>query len=237
MLSEFAAYGDVPNDEEGTTLAKRNGDTTSVYTRILADIGAGEFRGGARLKVQDLATRYGTSIIPVREALRLLQGEGIVTIAQNKGATVSTFDADSLRDLFEVLQLLEPYFVETFAKSCTEADLAELERIQSKIEQSKVEDKPTFTSLDLDFHEYVARRHYNWRALEIWKLQRRTLNAMAMRVPISRARHAEILREHRALIAAFRRNDTEGAVAIIKQHVNGASDQMYLQLKTLTKAE
>lgn len=235
MAAPCAAHH--PCNDESTVLAKRNGDTTAVYANILADIGAGVFRGGTRLKVQDLATRYGTSIIPVREALRLLQGEGIVTIAQNKGATVSTFDADSLRDLFEVLLLLEPYFVETFAKSCTEADLVELERIQKKIEHTPVEDKATFTKYDLEFHEYVARRHYNWRALEIWKLQRRILNAMAMRVPISRARHAEILQEHRALIGAFRANDTEGALTIIKQHVSGASDQMYLQLKTFAKAE
>lgn len=213
-------------------MAKNSGDSTSIYERILTDIGDGFFPGGTRLKVQDLATRYGTSIIPVREALRMMQGEGIVTIAQNKGATVLTFDADSLRDIFEVLQLMEPYFVETFAKSCTDADLAELERIQSELEVTPVEDKPGFTGLDLQFHQFIARKHYNTRAFGIWNLQRRILNALAMSVPISRARHSEILQEHRELITAFRKNDTKGATACIKQHVRGAGDQMYLQLKT-----
>ncbi len=213
-------------------MAKTSGDPTSIYSRLLSDIGAGVFPGGTRLKVQDLADRYGTSIIPVREALRLLQGEGIVTIAQNKGATVAKFDADALRDIFEVLQLLEPYFVETFAKSCTEADLKALEDIQAALEATPIEEKKTFTELDLQFHEYVARKHYNWRALSIWRLQRRILNALAMNVPISRARHGEILREHRTLITAFRDSDTEAALACIKQHVKGAGDQMYLQLKT-----
>ncbi len=207
-------------------------DSASIYSRILADIGAGVFPGGTRLKVQGLATRYGTSIIPVREALRLLQGEGIVTIEQNKGATVSSFDADSLRDLFEVLQLMEPYFVETFAKSCTESDLQALEAIQDELEQTPVEDKPAFTGLDLRFHEFIARKHYNNRAIGIWKLQRRILNALAMSVPISRARHAEILQEHRELLDAFRSNDQERAIGCIKAHVRGAGDQMYLQLKT-----
>lgn len=204
----------------------------SIYSRILADIGGGIFAAGTRLKVQDLADRYGTSIIPVREALRLLQGEGIVTIAQNKGATVSKFDSDSLRDIFEVLQLIEPYFVETYARSCTEADLVELEAIQKELEATPVEDKPTFTDLDLRFHELIARKHYNSRAFGIWKLQRRILNALAMSVPISRARHAEILQEHQDLIAAFRANDKEQAMTCIKTHVRGAGEQMYLQLKT-----
>ncbi|WP_368188479.1 GntR family transcriptional regulator [Aestuariibius sp. HNIBRBA575] len=214
-------------------MAKNVGDTTSIYSRILGDIGTGTFPGGTRLKVQDLATRYGTSIIPVREALRLLQGEGIVTIEQNKGATVATFDAESLRDIFEVLQLMEPYFVETFAKSCTEADLIELERIQSELEAVSVEDKVTFTGVDLRFHEFMARKHYNRRAFGIWKLQRRILNALAMNVPISRARHAEVLREHRELIDAFRKSDINGAVETIKRHVHGAGDQMHLQLMTM----
>lgn len=213
-------------------MAKTSSDSTSIYERLLSDIGSGVFQGGSRLKVQELADRYGTSIIPVREALRLLQGEGIVEIAQNKGATVSTFDADSLRDIFEVLQLLEPYFVETFARSCTLEDLEALQDIQGQLEATPVSEKPKFTGLDLKFHESIARKHYNTRAFGIWQLQRRILNALAMQVPISRARHADILQEHRDLIQAFRDNDIEGAVDCIKQHVRGAGDQMYLQLKT-----
>ncbi|WP_299926280.1 GntR family transcriptional regulator [uncultured Pelagimonas sp.] len=213
-------------------MAKISSGSVSIYERLLADIGAGVFPGGTRLKVQDLATRYGTSIIPVREALRLLQGEGIVDIAQNKGATVSSFDADSLRDIFEVLQLMEPYFVETFARSCTLDDIEALQAIQDQIEDTPVENKQKFTSLDLTFHEVIARKHYNARAFNIWQLQRRILNALAMSVPISRARHADILREHRELITAFRENDKDGALACIERHVRGAGDQMYLQLKT-----
>ncbi len=213
-------------------MAKISGGSVSIYERLLADIGAGFFPGGTRLKVQDLATRYGTSIIPVREALRLLQGEGIVDIAQNKGATVSSFDADALRDIFEVLQLMEPYFVETFARSCTLEDIEALQVIQDKIEATPVGDKQKFTSLDLKFHETIARKHYNVRAFKIWQLQRRILDALAMTVPISRARHADIMREHRELITAFRENDKDGALACITQHVRGAGEQMYLQLKT-----
>lgn len=219
---------------EGTQVATNGSDSNSIYARILADIGAGHFSADTRLKVQDLANRYGTSIIPVREALRLLQGEGIVTIEQNKGATVSSFDADSLRDIFEILQLMEPYFVETFAKSCTEADIAQLEEIQAQIEKISVGDKPTFANLDKQFHALIAKKHYNTRAYAIWELQRRILNALAMNVSISKSRHADILKEHQELISAFRDGDTERAIKCIKQHVGGAGDQMYLQLKSST---
>ena len=208
-------------------------DEKSCYSRILADIGRGVFPSGTRLKVQDLANRYGTSIIPVCEALRMLQGEGIVTITPNKGAAVAELNSSALLEIFELLQLMEPYFVETFAKTCTSKDIAELEAIQEELERLPVEDKGPFGECDKRFHEYIARKHYNRRAFAIWELQRRILNALALNVPISQARHRVIIAEHRELIAAFRDNDTERAVATIKRHVSGAGEQLYAQLKVL----
>ena len=72
----------------------------------------------------------------------------------------------------------------------------------------------------------IAQRHYNRRAYGIWELQRRILNALALPVPISKARHQAILKEHDALIDAFKRSDEVGAMACINRHVQGAGDQM-----------
>lgn len=205
-------------------------DTTSCHARILDDIGSGVFQSGSRLKVQELADRYGTSIIPVREALRMLQGERIVTILPNKGATVALMDSNTLRDIFEILQLLEPYFVASFAQSCTEDDLNALEAEQRLLETIPVEDKAAFAGCDSRMHDIIARKHYNKRAYSIWKVQKRMLNALAFNLPISRARHREIMREHNELLAAFRENDTKRAVDCINRHVQGAGKQMQIQL-------
>ncbi|MCT8161708.1 GntR family transcriptional regulator [Pseudoruegeria sp. SHC-113] len=212
--------------------AKRTKENKDVYSRLMADIGTGAFPSGTRLKVQDLAKRYGTSIIPVREALRLLQGEGLIEIAPNRGATVATLNAEMIQEIFEILQLLEPYFVSYFAKVCTEADIAELEARQALLEQTPVRDKAAFTGHDLEFHKIIARKHYNRRAFGIWELQRRLLNALALPIPISNARHREILEQHHELIEALRQNDGEAALAAINRHVAGAGDQMYLQLRS-----
>ncbi|MEV8466883.1 GntR family transcriptional regulator [Fluviibacterium sp. DFM31] len=213
----------------------KSSSSGNVYTRILDDIGSGTFPSGTRLKVQALADRYGTSIIPVREALRLLQGEGLVTIARNKGAAVSELNAEMILEIFEILQLMEPYFVKAFVKSCTAEDIARLQDVQDKIRTTPVADKAAFTALDKQFHEIIARRHYNRRAYDIWELQRRILNALALPVPISTARHQAILKEHESLIDAFKRSDEADALACINQHVQGAGDQMYVQLKQLDR--
>ncbi|UWQ19954.1 GntR family transcriptional regulator [Jannaschia sp. M317] len=204
-----------------------------LHARIIDDIGNGTYPSGSRLKVQELAKRYGTSIIPVREALRTLQGEGLVEITRNKGATVSTLDADVILEIFEVLQLLEPYLVRDFAQSCRPQDLDEMEMLQAQMIETDPTNKPAFAALDKAFHAVVARSHYNRRASAIWELQRRSLNALAATVPLTRSRHRELLQEHAELLAAFRANDVEGAVACIEKHVAGAGDQMYQQLRRL----
>ncbi|MDC0736928.1 GntR family transcriptional regulator [Cognatishimia sp. SS12] len=214
-------------------MAKTSQDNISIYDRLLADIGTGVFPGGTRLKVQDLADRYGTSIIPVREALRLLQGEGVVTIAQNKGATVARFDANALRDIFEVLKLIEPYFVQSFAHECSQKDLEALQAIQTEIEATAYDARAKLSDLDLQFHAIIGRQHYNRRAFSIWHLQRRILNALALRLPASQARHAEVITEHQTLIAAFQARDQQAALTCIHDHIAGSGRQISQTLETV----
>ncbi|WDR06484.1 GntR family transcriptional regulator [Devosia rhodophyticola] len=201
------------------------------YGRILDDIGKGFYPGGTRLKVEELAVRYGTSTNPVREALRVLQGEGMVAITPNRGATVETFDADTLRDIFEVLQLLEPYFVASFAETCTASDIAELEVVQRELEGLPASEKGPFTECDARFHGRIGSSHYNRRAFSMWALQKRTLNALASQVPVSNARRSQIMAEHRALISAFKNNDVAEALRVIKKHIANAGEQMYVQYR------
>ncbi|MBL8228105.1 MAG: GntR family transcriptional regulator, partial [Bryobacterales bacterium] len=61
-----------------------------VRERLRADILSGRFGPGERIKIAELSKRYGVSQMPVREALQMLQGEGLITIAPNKGASVRT---------------------------------------------------------------------------------------------------------------------------------------------------
>ena len=68
---------------------------------------SGELPFGARLRIDDLASRYGVSHMPVREALRVLHGEGLVVIEPNRGARVRTIHRGYIEDLFDVRTALE----------------------------------------------------------------------------------------------------------------------------------
>lgn len=208
-------------------------ESDALYKRVLEDIASGYFAGGQRLKVQELAARYATSTNPVREVLRLLQGEGFVEFAPNRGATVRQADASAIRDIFEILQVIEPYFVGWFAEFCTPEQVDSLRRIQAKIENAQDDEPQVYSHLDTEFHSIICTYHYNARAVALWQNQRAALRAFTARLPLSRTRRKAINVEHHELIRAFEDSDPEQASAIIRRHIEGSGQQMYEQIRIL----
>ncbi len=206
---------------------------TSLYESVLSDISNGVLEGGQRLKVAELAQRYGVSTSPVREVLRRLQGEGFVDISPNRGATIRKADANTIQNVFEVLQLLEPYFVAWFAEFAPVELIDEMEEIQKLIEAEPGPDLITFRELDAAFHRTICRRHYNQQAAQMWENLRRALNVHGAKLTIRTPRFEAIKREHRELIAAFRANDVDEAVRVIKRHIDGSYVQMSQQMRAL----
>src|SRR5918993_1976159 len=87
---------------------KRHGTAPATIAAALrAEILAGETRPGALLRQEDLAARFAMSRIPVRDALRLLEAEGLVTIATNRGAQVTQLSRDEIAEIHHLRILLE----------------------------------------------------------------------------------------------------------------------------------
>ncbi len=205
----------------------------SLYLTILEDIFRGKLSGGDRLKVSALAQQYGQSASPVREVLRRMQGEGFVEILPNKGAVIVSANANTIQNIFEVLQLLEPYFVEWFAEYALPEVIDELQVIQDKMKALDPGDLLHFRQLDSEFHKKIADHHYNDAAADTWKRLRTALTVHAVRLRISPTRVSTILEEHDELITSFRTNDAERAKAAIQKHVGGSFEQMSQQMRAL----
>jgi DNA-binding GntR family transcriptional regulator len=105
--------------------------------RLRADILAGAFGFGARLKIEDLARRYATSHMPIREALRSLHGEGLIVIEPNRGARVRSIDVDFVRNMFDLRVAIEAMMTRRAAERATSDDLAQLAAIESRLERCR----------------------------------------------------------------------------------------------------
>lgn len=195
---------------------------SSIYEQLLHDILDGRLEANERLKVTALASRYGTSTNPVREALQQLRGEGYVIITPNRGARVRPIDEDFARDIYEVEALIEPYLTSWFVGIATHADIQRLEAIQDEIEALGFEDPLRHSQLDTEFHQVVYDGHYNRHAAELWWRHREILRAIARRFPYSMVRRKEIISEHRTIIAMIKAHDAPGAAEAVRMHILGS---------------
>ncbi len=205
--------------------------SNAIYERIRHDILSGVLEANERLKVSALAKQLDSSTNPVREALQQLRGEGLVLFTPNQGARVRPIDMEFVRDVAEVGYLLEPYLLELFVETVSDEDIAELERIQDEIEALNFKDKAEHTRLNNIFHESMYERHYNRVAFNVWKQHREVMGSISTRIPIAIGRQESILKEHRALIEAIRKQDVATAVSVLKQHIGDAGRHLVDQLR------
>ncbi|WP_373634806.1 GntR family transcriptional regulator [Yoonia sp. SS1-5] len=205
--------------------------SSSIYSRIRHDILSGVLQANSRLKISELARRHDTSTNPVREALQQLRGEGLVLFTPNQGARVRPIDMEFVRDVAEVGYQLEPYLLRLYVETASTDDIAELDKIQAEIGELNFTDRERHTMLDRRFHETMYERHYNRVAFGVWNQHREIMGSISTRIPIAMGRQEAILREHRSLIDAIKRQDVDGAIAVLSQHIGDAGRHLVDQLR------
>jgi DNA-binding GntR family transcriptional regulator len=208
----------------------------SLYEVIRDDIISGRLKPNERLVVADIAERLGTSTNPVREALQLLRGEGFVIFSANRGARVRPIDHDFVRNIYEISALIEPALTRWFVGMATEADIAELERIQRLIEENNFVDPVLHSGLDVQFHTIVYQRHYNRHAAEIWWKHREVLRAVNQRFNYTLARRSQVVREHREMIEFVKAGEADKAAEVVARHVEGSGRHLLEQMRAYAAA-
>jgi DNA-binding GntR family transcriptional regulator len=204
----------------------------AVYAQLRGDIVAGRFAADERLKIADLADRYGVSANPVREALQQLRGEGFVVMEPNRGARVRRIDEDFFLDINEVEMLIEPHLTRYFVSIATDADIAELEAIQDEIEALDFADMAAHGELDTRFHRLMYDHNYNRHMVDMWWNHRQILGAVTRSMGISISRRKAVLKEHRAIIAAIKAQNARKAAALVETHVRGSSKHWVEQMRS-----
>ncbi|WP_417419282.1 GntR family transcriptional regulator [Hoeflea sp.] len=209
----------------------------AIFHKIRHEILAGNLPANERLKVSDLAKKYGVSTNPVREALQQLRGEGLVVFTPNQGARVRTIDTDFVRDVSEVGQQLEPYLVRFFAETASQDDIDRLEAIQDEIERLNFSDKGKHADLDCQFHTTLYGNHYNRVAYKLWQQHRQILWAISTRVPVAIGRREAIFHEHRKLIDCIKRQDIDGTADTLYHHVRDAGRHLVDRLSIVQRKQ
>jgi DNA-binding GntR family transcriptional regulator len=220
---------DSPNSEPATKSVPAPGHPNyhRVQDLIRADIVEGRLKANVRLKVAELAKRYGVSAIPIREALQRLEGEGLIIIEPNCGARVRMLDERFLRNITDISLLLEPYIVRGFVKTASDDDVKELQAIQKRIEKAaRLGDFDTFHDENGKFHACMHRRHYNDEALRIMAQHGALRRTLSGKYRVSNVRMNQSCQEHRKILDAVIAGDAEAAGEAMAEH--SARSKAYL---------
>jgi GntR family transcriptional regulator, rspAB operon transcriptional repressor len=194
---------------------------TQIRDYLRKQIVSAELPPGARLSENELAQEIGTSRTPVREAIQVLQREGLIEVRPQSGSYVAPIDMQSLRSNYMVRETLECRLVEEAARNCGEADARNLERIiaRQKECQASNDDKAFFDS-DEALHEclmQIAGHPKVWEIVHSAKAHLDRVRYLAVRDPVSVAR---IIRDHEAIVAAVRARDPGAASTAMRNHLS-----------------
>lgn len=192
--------------------------------RIREAILSGTYRQGQRLSDMHIAEELKTSRGPIREALKLLQAEGLVVQKQpHRGIFVTSVSADDMRDTSELRVALESHAVRVLAARPRDTNLSALYGIVDKIDKAAVDGNELRVSqFDRDFHDALCQLGGGRRLHEVF--EREVLNTLSLFGLDARAYRpiSDMGREFRPLLEAIQAGDGDRAAHLIEAHVRRA---------------
>lgn len=199
------------------TVAEAVADT--LRRRILA----GELGEGEQLRQEVLAAELGVSRIPLREAFRLLEGEGLITIAPHRGAVVAVRSPEEIGELFDLRVLLEPDILRHAIPKLTERDLREAATILAGYSNALTQrDVEAWGRLNTQFHLALYRPAERPRSLALVRsLLDQTDGYTRMQLLLTGGQ-SRAQREHTELLELCRARKTGAAAKLVEDHVREA---------------
>jgi DNA-binding GntR family transcriptional regulator len=217
--------------EFGTTTESaipRQSLTSAVADRLRDQIIRGEIPEGAQLRQDAIATQFRVSRIPVREALRQLDAEGLITIVPNRGAVVPALSPDDIEELFTIRALLEPELLKLSIPHLTEEDFSEAQQILRKyVDELRREDHMgAWGRLNWQFHSILYSRANRPYFMSILRNvnnngERYTRLQLYLTHGIKRANE-----EHHKILELCRRRDIQAASKLLRQHILHAGQSL-----------
>jgi DNA-binding GntR family transcriptional regulator len=183
----------------------------------------GHYTEGEPLRQDAIAADLGVSRIPVREALRQLEAEGLVTFSPHRGAVVSTLSLNEIIELFELRAEIESDLLRRAMPKMASADHAKVDAVLEEYERALVDgDIAVWGQLNWDFHRLLYEPSGRDFTLQmVAKLHQHSDRYLRMQLVLT---HAETRArdEHRAIAKAVRQGEAKVAVKMMRDHILGA---------------
>jgi DNA-binding GntR family transcriptional regulator len=213
------------SSESLTKLSRPNAsaDAAALIREAIID---GRLEPGTRLREGWLAESFGISRTPIREALMMLQVEGLVKTEARRGAVVRSYAASELEDLFQLRALLDSYSAHRAAERRTEADLRSMSASISRLEEMNLD---TNSAVDIwreniAFHVAVATAAHTARLVEFVQNVMQLPGYYSGAIDYADNQRIAFLNGHKRIFEAIRQHDSSRAEVLARAHILDAHD-------------
>ncbi|WHZ33359.1 MULTISPECIES: GntR family transcriptional regulator [Rhodobacterales] len=203
----------------------------AAYARLLTELREGRLNPGDRLRETELADRLGMSRTPVREAIRQLEADGIVTHVPRQGATIRTLDYAEVMELYEMRAVLEGTAARLAARAASDIEIEEL--IDMNQQMAQLGNAPEAFVLNRQFHAALldaAKNRFLARSIHTLQKALMILGPTTLTEP---DRAAKAVEEHFGVLDAIKAREGALAEAAMRAHIEAAQRVRVRALRAL----
>ena len=191
----------------------------AVLAELRRAIISGDLRPGEQVLQDALADRFGVSRVPLREALKILEGEGQVVYQPHRGYFVAELNVEDLREVYRIRDLLESEAVRTAVPLLGEDDVQRLEDAAADVDRADaLGDLLAMTAANRRFHFVLVEAAQMPRLARLVRILWDATDVYRSVYYAENTHRRVVHDEHHAVIAAIRRNDSEAAVRLLRDH-------------------
>ncbi len=192
-----------------------------VFNTLRQAILTGELKPGERLMEIHLANRLGVSRTPIREAIRKLELEGLVTMIPRRGAEVAQITEKSMRDVLEVRRTLDALSVELACERISKEEEEALKEACDEFEKAvKTKDAKIIAKADVALHDIITAATRNQRLIQLINNLSEQMYRYRFEYIKDTSQHERIIEEHKIIYESIIKKDKEAASEIAKIHID-----------------
>lgn len=191
--------------------------SNAAYGALLSEIREGRLSPGDRLRETDLAARFGVSRTPVREAIRQLEADGLVTHLPRIGATVRKLDYSEVMELYEMRSVLECTAARMAARAASDVEIAEIAAISDEL--AKAGKGIEASRLNRQFHRALLEAAKNRFLIKSMLALQKAMLILGRTTLADEERFENAIAEHTAILDALRARDGDAAQIAMHAHI------------------
>lgn len=202
-----------------------------VFNTLRQAILTGELKPGERLMEVHLADRLGVSRTPIREAIRKLELEGLVTMIPRRGAEVAQITEKSLQDVLEVRRALDALCVELACDRISEEELEELKKACDAFEQAtKTKDNKKIAQADVVLHDIILTATENNRLIQLVHNLSEQMYRYRYEYIKDESNHQRLVKEHQIIYESILNKNKDIAAGTAKLHIDNQENAVMARI-------